>query len=86
MRRKCYWCSKVKAVAFRDTISGEYFCSRDCMRKAFYLCFLAGITCARCGNEIRMDGVVQRRYTGRFYCSEKCAMEDLGIIQEEIGK
>lgn len=85
--RKCYWCKKVKTVAFHDTASGEFFCSRDCFRKAFYLRFLAGIECTRCGNPIRMDGVVQRRYTSAdvFYCSEKCAMEDLGIIQDTDG-
>lgn len=88
MRRKCYGCKKVKTVTFRDTAYGEFFCSRACMWKAFQLRFLADILCARCGAPVRMDGVVQSRYmrADALYCSEKCAMEDLGIIQEENGK
>ncbi len=84
MRRKCRWCGKVKAVEYHDVADGGFFCSRECMRKANRMIFLADIACARCGTPIRMDGVVQRRYANSdlFYCSEKCAMIDLGINQD----
>lgn len=84
MRRKCKWCGKVKGVAYHDAVEGSFFCSRECMRKTNRMIFLADIACARCGTPIRMDGVVQRRYTNSdlFYCSEKCALEDIGIIQD----
>ena len=82
MRRKCKWCEKVKTVTFH-TLSGEFFCSQDCVRKAFHLRFLADIVCP-CGTPIRMNGIVQRRYTDSdlLYCCEKCALEYLGIIQD----
>lgn len=88
MRRKCRWCSKVRTVAFHDVVTGDFFCSRECVRKAERMTFLADIACARCETPIRMNGVVRRRYANSdlFYCSEKCALEDLGIIQEEDGK
>lgn len=84
MRRKCGWCKKVKAVICRDIVSGDFFCSMDCMRKKNHMLFISKIECARCGNQIRMNAVVQRRYTNSdiFYCSEKCAMDDLGIVQD----
>lgn len=84
MRRKCKWCGKVKAVAYHNTVTGDFFCSCDCMRKANSLRFLANMACERCGNPIRMNGVVQRRHANSdlFYCSEKCALEDIGIVQD----
>lgn len=88
MRRKCKWCERVKTVAYHDAVTGDFFCSRDCMWKAKHLLFLVDATCARCGAPIRMNGVVQRRHTDSdlFYCCEKCALEDLGVIQEEDAK
>lgn len=88
MRRKCKWCKKVKAVSYHDAVTGDSFCSRDCMWKAEHLRFIADIECARCGNPVRMNAVVQRRYTNSdvFYCCEKFAMEDLGIIRDANGK
>lgn len=85
MRKKCKWCGKVKSITYHDSISGDFFCSRDCMRKATNLLFLVDIACARCGSPIRMNGVVQKQYTTNscfFYCCEKCAMEDIGIVKD----
>lgn len=82
--RKCRWCGKVKAVKYHNVVDGSFFCSRECMMKANRITFLASDTCARCGTPIRLNGVVQRRHMSAdaFYCCEKCAMDDLGIIQD----
>lgn len=84
MRRKCKWCEKVKTVAYHNTVSGDFFCSRECMRKSTHLLSIANIACERCGNPIRMNAVARRLHTSAdiYYCCEKCAMEDIGIVQD----
>lgn len=86
MRRKCLWCQNVKKVKYRDAVKCNFFCSLECLKKAYHIQWIATIACARCGNAIRMNAVVVRRYNGNsdmFYCCEKCMMDDLGIFEED---
>lgn len=88
MRRKCAFCGNVRKVYIQSiAVDGKSFCSVACAWKYHTIKPLAKYVCVRCGAPIRMNAVVKcswdSLYADKFYCCEKCMMEDLGLIVME---
>lgn len=88
MRRKCAFCGNVRKVYIHSiSVDGNAFCSIACAWKYHSIKPLVEFVCVRCGAPIRMNAVVKRSWNSlnpdKFYCCEKCMMEDLGLIMME---
>jgi hypothetical protein len=88
MRRKCAFCDCVKKVRIQSfAVDGKAFCSAECAWNYHTLKRLAEFVCVRCGAPIRMNAIVKGSWNSHtpdeFYCCERCAMDDLGLIELE---
>lgn len=84
MKRKCAFCGKLRKVFIQSfEVDGNAFCSVECAWGYHAIKWIAKFTCVRCGAPIRMNAVVERSWNSldpdKFYCCEKCMMDDLGL-------
>ena len=82
MRRKCYWCEKVKTVKYKDGCS---FLCEDCAPKVMGLSD-CNLKCRVCGKEIHDLNTAKFTKQSVFYdspiifCSMSCALKGNRLV------
>lgn len=86
MRRKCYWCEKVKTAKYR--YGNDYMCE-SCLNRALRRRENDALICKKCGEEISTEkrkdavftGTVYRYDDPQVFCSIRCAFLFHHIIE-----
>ena len=79
MRRKCYWCNKVKNVGYAQ---GCIYVCESCLDRVLNKAGNDALFCKKCGKEISPDNRKDAVFTGTVYkyedpqvfCSMRCAL------------